>query len=390
MERLSAKGHDIRVIDFEILWRLREPSSRISRRTVFEHVRKATHNGDVTVIRPPIIRVGLIDYLSLLFTHTIEIRRQLDEFKPHVIVGFGILNSYIALKLAKKRNIPFLYYVIDELHRLVPQPLLQNIAKKIEIHNLEVADLVMSINEELRDYTVEMGAERLKTAVLEAGVDLQKFDAISPQDRQRARNEFGFQESDIILFFMGWLYNFSGITEVVLEMSKEEWRNSPLKLLIVGSGDAWDEINRLIADNNLREKVVIEKWRPYSQIAALTASSDICILPAHKNKIMMNIVPIKMYEYMAAKKPVIATRLPGLVRQFGSTNGVTYINDPQEVLSMAFELSKDGKIAKEGSKARVFVEKNDWKILTESFEIYLKELVQGTKGIRNSDCWWSS
>ena len=51
-------------------------------------------------------------------------------------------------------------------------------------------------------------------------------------------------------------------------------------------------------------------------------SRYICLLPAHKNEIMMNIVPIKIYEYMAMGKPVIATKLPGLVKEFGEDSGI--------------------------------------------------------------------
>lgn len=37
-------------------------------------------------------------------------------------------------------------------------------------------------------------------------------------------------------------------------------------------------------------------------------------------------MPIKMYEYMAAGKPVIAESLPGIMKEFGSDNGVIYVD----------------------------------------------------------------
>lgn len=50
------------------------------------------------------------------------------------------------------------------------------------------------------------------------------------------------------------------------------------------------------------------------------------------NDVMRNIVPIKMYEYMACGKPVIVTKLPGIMKEFGHNNGVVYVNQPLEVL----------------------------------------------------------
>jgi len=374
MERMSERGHEIVVIDYEILWRRHDRERTCSTRQVFPQVRKATESGHVTVVRPSVLKLPVLEYLSMLYTHDKEIDRQIKEFKPNVVVCFGILNAALAIKHARIEKMPLVYYVIDELHRLVPQPGFQSLARRVEIHNMRRADLVMSINEGLRDYTTQMGASREKTAVLRAGVDLQKFETTSSEDRELARRRRGFKEEDIVLFFMGWLYDFSGIREILLEMAKDIWRNSPLKLLIVGSGDSWTEINRLINEKGLREKAVVEGWKPYAEIPALVMTSDICILPALKNEVMMNIVPIKMYEYMAAGRPVIATSLPGLMKEFGTANGVSYINRPEETLSMALELAKDRRMADEGRKARMFVEKSDWMSITQEFEVLLQNL----------------
>jgi glycosyltransferase involved in cell wall biosynthesis len=92
---------------------------------------------------------------------------------------------------------------------------------------------------------------------------------------------------------------------------------------------------------------------------------------------MRNIVPIKMYEYMACGKPVISTRLPGIMKEFGHNNGVIYIEQPKEVLKKVIELrNDDGSIREQGNKARNFVEKYSWDKITESFEDILNSLVK--------------
>lgn len=82
----------------------------------------------------------------------------------------------------------------------------------------------------------------------------------------------------------------------------------------------------------------------------------------------MNIVPIKMYEYMAAGKPVLATSLPGLMKEFGETNGVLYAESSDAVLDRAMKLIETGDIGPEGKKARDFVKSLSWDELTNVFQ----------------------
>jgi len=91
---------------------------------------------------------------------------------------------------------------------------------------------------------------------------------------------------------------------------------------------------------------------------------------------MQDIVPIKLYEYMAMQKPVIATRLPGLVAEFGEKNGIIYINTPEEVLEVVQERFKNKKeIHEVGLAGYEFVKDNDWRALTIKFENILENLV---------------
>src|SRR2546430_12736375 len=89
---------------------------------------------------------------------------------------------------------------------------------------------------------------------------------------------------------------------------------------------------------------------------------------------MRTIVPIKMYEYLAAGKPVIATKLPGLFREFGEGHGVVYVDTPRDVVAKAKELARDGNLRHIGEQGRVFVSGNDWRSITDTFEAMLTNL----------------
>ena len=114
MERLSQRGHEIHVIDFEIRWRSHK-SAFFSRRKVIRNYYKAVEGGNVTVIRPPFIRAPILDYASLVFSHRGEIGSRSKSSTD--AVGFGILNANMAIRIARKQHT--FYYIIDEPHRLV-------------------------------------------------------------------------------------------------------------------------------------------------------------------------------------------------------------------------------------------------------------------------------
>ncbi len=374
-EILSLRGHDIRVIDYEILWKTLGRRELYSRREIFNNVSKIYSGAKITVLRPGMIKIPWLDYVSLIFSHRREITRQIEEFSPDVIIGFGILNSYLATKAARKNNLPFIYYWIDVLHRLIPFRRFQPIGKMIESKTLKQADRVLVINDKLRDYVVKIGAPPGQTQVLRAGVDTKQF---RHTESNTVRKQYGIRKEDFVFFFMGWLYHFSGLKEVALQLAGTENRN--LKLLIVGEGDGYDELQTIRVEHDLQDRVILTGKKPYQEIPSLIAAADICLLPAYTaESIMQDIVPIKMYEYMAVGKPVISTKLPGVMKEFGENNGVVYVDKPEDVIEKAMELIQNGSLKELGSKARKFTKRYSWDNITDEFEKILKEVVEEKK-----------
>jgi len=374
MERLALKQHKIHVIDYEILWRTHGRKMLYSKRQVFDNVSRIYKGAKITVIRPSIVKIPWLDYVSLIFAQRKEIHQQIKEFSPDVIIGLGILSSYSAMKAAKRNDIPFIYYWIDLLHRLISFKPFQPVAKILESKALRQADRVLAINEQLRRCLVRMGASPERTEVLRAGIDVERFNPT--YNGSAIREQYGFKENDIVLFFMGWLYHFSGLKEVVARLA--ETKDNNLKLLIVGEGDAYDELQQIRYKYDLQDRVVLTGKKPYQEIPSFIAAADVCLLPAYPTeKIMQDIVPIKIYEYMAMAKPVISTRLPGIVREFGEGNGVVYINRPEDVITKAIRLIQDSSLKQLGTKARNFVERNSWHNITVQLEKILDEVVKG-------------
>ncbi len=371
MERLSRRGHQIRVIDYQLLWRKEAKKNLYSKRQVLERVSKVYKEANITLLRPAMVKIPGLDYLSLIFSHKKEITRQIKEFRPEIIVGFGILNTYLAMKLAKKSGIPFIYYLIDALHSIIPVKPFRWVAKILEKKTLKNSHEVIVINDKLKDYVIEMGSDPDRTYLVRAGVDLERFN--SHIDSDRIRKQYKIEANDFVLFFMGWLYDFSGLKEVALDLAKIKEKKPNLKLLIAGEGDLYTELKKIQQEYNLQDKIILAGWQPYEKIPEFLKISDVCLFPAHDNEVTHNIVPIKIYEYMAAGKPVIATRLPGVTNEFGNNNGVIFADEPGEVVKRTVELIKNGDRAEEGLRAKGFVKRYSWDNITQDFEAILEK-----------------
>jgi len=226
---------------------------------------------------------------------------------------------------------------------------------------------VITINDKLKDYVLKAGASLNRTYTVKAGIDLEQFNPSINDGVIRKR--YGLGKFDTVLFFMGWLYHFSGLREVISRLIHSDG----LKVLVVGEGDDFEYLKQLVSRYGLENKVILTGKQPYHLMPSFISASDICLLPAYPNeRIMKDIVPIKMYEYMAMAKPVIATRLSGVVKEFGEDNGVVYVDGPEDVISKAKELISNDKIGKLGIKARKFVEKYSWDKITDEFEKILQ------------------
>jgi len=381
-ELMSLRGHEIRVIDYEFSWRQNGSRQLRSRREVYDDAHKVRKGAKIHLIRPGTVKLPYLEYVSLLLSHRQEIGRQIAEYDPHVIVGLGILNAYLAARAARRKGIPFLYYWIDVLHTLVPSRTFQPIARMIEGRTLAAADRVLVINEMLREQVIALGAPRTRTQVIGAGIDIDRFDP--SLDGAVIRQKYGIGAHDVVLFFMGWLYHFSGLKEVALQLAREADRN--IKLLIVGEGDAYDELQRIRESHGLGDRMILTGKVPYDDIPPFIAASDVCLLPANpRETIMQHIVPIKVYEYMAMKKPVITTRLPGVMKEFGHDNGVLYVDEPEDVIVKAVELTARGNVHEAGSRARAFVETRAWDRIAGEFEATLTAAIEERRNERDRE-----
>ena len=373
-ERLVKRGHHVQVIDYDILWPDRTERSLWQPRQVFSGTTKVIDGVSLDVIRPATLHLPLLCHLSWTASSLIDLRKLVTRVRPDVVIGLTLTNSYLMALLLKKWGISYVSMVLEPYTSMVPQRWTWPIARFVESHALESADQVIVFTPQMGEYVMQMGASSERISLLKTGVSLDRFHP--DVDGTTQRKTLGIAVSEWVLFFMGWLYDFSGLREIVNKICENAGILNGARLLIVGDGDIHSELRDTIAEHNMEDQIILTGHRPYSEIPALLAAADVCLMPSLNNETTREIVPMKIYEYLAAGKPVVASRLPGMLAEFGTDSGILYADDPLNVLNKALALRTQPEAVNTLSLAsRHTAEQNaDWEKTTDTFEQLLLEI----------------
>jgi glycosyltransferase involved in cell wall biosynthesis len=80
---------------------------------------------------------------------------------------------------------------------------------------------------------------------------------------------------------------------------------------------------------------------------------------------MENIVPIKIYEYLASGKPILSTALPGVEKEFGNKSGLIYTKSIEHMLDIV--LNHQNLLLEQTKYAKAFSDTLNWEEKIEKF-----------------------
>lgn len=88
--------------------------------------------------------------------------------------------------------------------------------------------MVITINKQLSEFSYTMGAKPESTILIDAGIDLNSYNL--DLDSSNIRKEYNIGSNNIVLFFMGWLYEFAGMKELTIKLGQNKEKYSNYKI----------------------------------------------------------------------------------------------------------------------------------------------------------------
>lgn len=208
------------------------------------------------------------------------------------------------------------------------------------------------------------------------GVDLRLFSP-GKYDGAELRMKLGLKDQ-FIVFYHGSFRPNGGITETIKGIKLLEDKCPDLVLFLLGGGPALQLYKQTIQENHIQNRVIIHPPVDYAEVPKYIAIGNVGIVPLPDIPDWRNQSPLKLIEYLAMKKRVIATDIPANRGLTGGDKCVTYLSsvNPDEI-AKAIEFAYERKEKLESCEAsEILIGDYDWKKVAEKFVNYLRDFAK--------------
>jgi len=196
-----------------------------------------------------------------------------------------------------------------------------------------------------------------KKIILERNaVDIKEFDI--PIGKIEARKKLGLPIEKQIAVYTGHLYSWKGTDTLA-----EAVRALPSMLMIfVGGTDP--DIERFKTLFGSIENIMLVGHKEHAEVPYWQSVADVLILPntAKEDISKFYTSPMKMFEYMASRRPIVATDIPSIREVLNDNNAIIVVPDNAESLAEGITKAFSDSKLRETITARAYadVESHTW------------------------------
>jgi glycosyltransferase involved in cell wall biosynthesis len=233
--------------------------------------------------------------------------------------------------------------VILDLHEAMPEffasrfpgtanPVVRWLLQVTERASIAGASHAITVNDALRTRLLGLGVARDRISIVPNSPSLARF------DRAAYPNRPFMADATLRLIFAGGLTPTYEVDVAVRAVAvlRDRRPDLPTALDIYGRGDAQPEVERLVAELDLADRVALHGRIPIEDVPAAIARADVGLATTRLDAFTAASLSTKIFEYAAMGKPVVAARLPLVEGTFPPEAVRRY--EPGDAESLAAEL----------------------------------------------------
>ena len=204
------------------------------------------------------------------------------------------------------------------------------------------------------------------------GVDCNLF---CPAADACPRENLGIDPDEFLCGMVGHLNRWVDLETPFLALRSMVREGRGAKMLVVGGGEFLPYYQRMAGDLGIADRVMFTGPVAYERGPALIQAMDLCLLSRKPTPASHASLPMKVFEYMACGKPVLATPLAGVRETFGDR--VSYAGTPGKVaFSLSHFMDHRDTAAAAGAANREFVAREyTWEHICTRFDRVLEGVV---------------
>jgi glycosyltransferase involved in cell wall biosynthesis len=296
-----------------------------------------------------------------------------------ILVRQNPFDRLIAACVGRKCNVLFILWPPESLEmqgqraRIAankssfPSGPLARFRKFVLVRLLHRADLVLVTSKAQKEGLTDWGIDQAKMMPFPSSVDVEAF---SPRDGSAIRKTYLLSDSKVVIY-LGIMTKQRKLGMLIQAFSQVKSQVTDAKLLLVGEGDDRANLERLAGELGVAEDILFTGRVPYGDVPDFIAAADVTVLPMPPLPFYKMGSPLKLFEYMAMAKPVVATEeIPEnreVLEQSGG--GILAPSASEAFASAIIKLLDSPEMAAEmGRKGR------DWVLQNRSNEILARQL----------------
>jgi glycosyltransferase involved in cell wall biosynthesis len=250
-------------------------------------------------------------------------------FRPDVVLETETVFGRAGTEISRRLDVPL---VLDDVgpareSEEVYGVRLARLARRTRRHALDQARLVVAVSRTIEECLLAEGVPAHKIVYVPNGVD-RRFVAHAGFDRERVLIRCAIPTDRVVFVYVGSFQAFHRVDLLVGAFALLDLL--PVHLLLVGDGDGLEATRRDVRARGLDASVTFAGRVPHGDVAALVRASDVAVLPATADYTN----PMKLFEYLAAGKPVVAPCQPA-VTSIVEHARQGFLFAPGDVVSMA-------------------------------------------------------